>query len=286
MKTLKIESRITYFILTLALFLLNFHKFNLLAILFGSILALLSILFFEKVNLTKFKFWKIFLISISFLFTIFYLNKITYFIGDNILRDYSTITISLTLLLTIFLLANKGYHTIIKVIILSSYFLILGIILGFATNILYINMDNLNLTIFNFNNLIAESISYSLIFIYSYFLVYPISNTKFKKLDLIIPLVYQIFLYLIIISILGTTLTNLYIYPYITIFKKVSLIDFIERIEIIFAIFYLFYFYFLLLLAFFQIKSNLEFLIKKDKPLKLTLIFLTILIFFFSIATF
>ncbi len=283
MKIKKIEIKITYFILTLAVFLLNIKNLSFLAIIIGNLLAFLFILLFEKTNIYKYKLTKFILMLISLIFLIFYLNKTTYFISDNILREYSTISISLTLLFTIFFLGNKGYHTIIKVILLAVYFIIFFLILGFATTIPYFDFSNLTTKLFLSNTLFQDSLYYMLLIIYCYFLIYPVSNTKFKTKDLLITTIYQLLTYLFIIGILSLTLTNIYEYPYITIFKKVNLIGFLERIEIIPALNYLFCFYFLLVLSFYQIKNYLKSILK-DKNLIIVLILLFILIFLVSMA--
>lgn len=286
MKTNKLEIKITYFIITTATFLLNFKNLSLLTLIFSFLLSLLFILLFEKTKIYKFNLTKYILLLLSIIFLTYYLNKTCYFISDNILREYSTIFISFTLLLSLFIIVNKGYHTIIKIILLSSYFIILFFILGIIINIPYIDISNLNNYILENNNLLLNSLFYSFLLILNYFLIYPVSNTKFKVKDFIFNSLYQIFLYLLIISILGNTLISLYGYPYIIIFKKVNLIGFIERIEIIFSMNYLFCFYYLLLLFFYQIKYILESKIKKDNKLIFIIIFLTILIFLTSISIF
>ena len=286
MKTTKIENQITFFLITLATFLLNFKNFSLLSIIFGFLLSLLFILLFEKLNIKNKKITKYILLLISIIMMIFTLNQISSFISDNMLREYSIISISFSLLLSSFILGNKGYHTIIKVILLATYFITFITILGLFLNFPYININNLNFNIIKTNNLFKETLYYTFFIIYSYFLIYPVSNTKFKCKDLLISTSYQIFIYLLIISILGLTLTNLYEYPYITIFKKVDLIDFVERIEIIFSLNYLFCFYFFLLLNYYQIRNILEKKIKKDKNLKIILILICILIFITSILIF
>ena len=123
MKIKKIENRLTYFILTLAITLLNIKNLSIIGIVIGSFLSIFFIYILEKINIYRLKIFKILLTIFSILFMIIYLNKVTYFIGDNILRNYSLITISLTILLLIYYLAGKGYHTIMKVILLTSYFL-------------------------------------------------------------------------------------------------------------------------------------------------------------------
>ncbi len=279
MKIKKIENRLSFFFLTLAITILNIHNLSILGIIIGSILSIFFIFFMEKLNIYKYKVIKIFLMFLTFFFMTIYLNKITYFIGDNILRNYSLISISLTIIIFTYYLANKGYHTIVKVIMLASYFIIFIFLIGFLFLFPYLNLSNLNINIFTSNNLFKESFYYAIFIVYSYFLIYPLSNTKFQIRDLVINSSYQILSFLSIFSVLGLTLESLYKYSYIVIFKKVSLIGFIERIEIIFSLNYLFIFFFLLVLSFYQIKYNLQYFIKKDKNQSIILIIITILIF-------
>lgn len=286
MKITKIENRITYFIITLGVFLLNIKNLSFLSLISGSLLSLLFILLFEKTNIRKFTITKFILLIISIFMMIISINQISSFISDNILREYSIISITFSLLLSIFILGNKGYHTIIKVILLATYFIFFITILGLLLNFPYVNISNLSLDILKTNNLFKETLYYTFLITYAYFLIYQISNTKFKIKDLLVSSSYQILLYLLIISILGSTLTNLYEYPYITIFKKVDLIDFVERVEIIFSLNYLFNFYFFLLLCYYQIRNILENKIKKDKNLKIVLILITSLVFLTSILIF
>ncbi|MBR3661270.1 MAG: hypothetical protein IKN63_05175, partial [Bacilli bacterium] len=241
MKTIKLENRITFFILIMALFLLNFQYISFLSIIFGSLISFLIIKLLETLNIYKYKITKAFLLITSIFSLTYYLNKISYFIGDNILREYSIIPITFTLLLSVFLLGNK-FHTIIKLITISSYFILLNLIIGIIILIPYIDISNLNMSILFTNNLIFNTIIYVTSLVYTYFLIFKISNTKLLKRDLIMTNSFNLLYFLLVNSILSI-LTNILKYPYLIIFKKVNLIWFIERIEIIFAINYLFIFY-------------------------------------------
>ena len=223
MKPIKLENRIAYFIILHAIFLLNYNNLSFLSIIIGSLISLFTILLFEKINIYRFKITKLFIFFLSIFLLTYYLNKISYFIGDNILRNYSIIIIGFTLLLTIFFLGNKGYHTIIKVIILSSYFLFFITLLGLLLAIFYVKINNINKFILTTNNLFFNTITYSLSLIYGYFLVYPTTNTKFKIKDLLISSSFNILNYLLSTSILGV-LINYLKYPYVDIFKKVNLL--------------------------------------------------------------
>ena len=124
---------------------------------------------------------------------------------------------------------------------------------------------------------------YSFLIYYTYFLTYGESSSLVNKKTLLISSSCHLLSYLFIIGILGLTLTNLYEYAYIVIYKKINFLNFIERIEFIFALNYLFCFYYFFLFSFYKVKSILNKVIKKDKLLTLTLVILSIIIFIVSI---
>lgn len=80
MKINKIEVNITFLILSLSVFLLNFSNFTPLAIIFGFLLSFFLILLTEKLNLTKYKLTNICLLIISLIILPIYLK--------NYIREY------------------------------------------------------------------------------------------------------------------------------------------------------------------------------------------------------
>ena len=277
---IKIQNRLSYFLIIFSIFLLT-YKLSFLSIVIGTIISIPIIKLFEHFNIYKYKLTKVIILILSILLLTYYLNKVTYFISDNILREYSIISITFSLLLSIFTLGNKGYHTIIKVIIISSYFILFTSLLGLILLIPYINITNINISILTFNNIFINTITYVLLIVYSYFLIYPVTKTKFKIKDLIISNIINLISILLINSILNI-LTNYLQYPYVTIFKKVNLIGFIDRVEIIFSMNYLFIFYFLLLIIYYQIFFILKNTLKK-KQLNISLSIISFIIFLFSL---
>ena len=280
MKTIKLENKIIYFFLLFGMFLLNIKYLNFLGIIFGSLISYPIILLCNHFDIYKYKIIKFIILLISIILQIFYLNKIAYFISDNILKNYSISFFSLTFLLMVFILGNKGFHTISKVITILSYFIISNIILGIIILIPYININNLSIS-FRINNLFYSSFIYIIIVIYSYFLIYPITKTKFLKSNYFIFNSFNLFFYFLIFSILNI-LINFLNYPYITIYKKANLVGFIDRIEIIFLLNYLFIFFILLVIIYYQIKYILEIKLKK-KRLNITLIIISLLVFLCSL---
>ena len=281
MKPIKLENRITFLLLNISLFLLNFKHISLLSIICGTVGVIPIIKLFDILNIYKYKITKIILLILSILSLTYYLNKISYFIGDNILREYSIIPISLTLLISIFILGNKGYHTIIKVVTIASYFILFNFIIGLLILIPYIDIGNINISILKDNNLLINTSIYILSIIYAYFLIFKISNTKINNTDLLISNSFNL-ITLVLINTILSILTKFIKYPYVTIFKKVNLLGFIERIEIIFSMNYLFIFYFLILFIYYQIRFILgkKFHIKR---LNITLAIITFLIFLGSL---
>lgn len=279
MKINKIEVNITFFIISLGMFLLNFHNFSFISLLFGFILAALMIKLSDKTNLYNYKITKFILFLLTIIIQPIYLNKITYFISSNILRNYSGIVISLLLIITCLLITKKGYHTIIKIILLSSYFFVTLLIISIFLSSFYLEIENYSTNLLT-NNIFSNSIFYAIMLTYIYFIIYGPSNAKISFKFLLINFLYQLFTYLFIIGILGTTLTNLYEFPFIIIFKKINILDFIERIEFIFSLNYLFSFYYFLIISFYQIKSFID---KKKKYSNIFLLLITILIYIISL---
>ncbi len=284
MKTNKLQNFITYFLFSLGLFILNFKNISLLAIILGGIISIFSIFLFEKLNLKKSKLFQLLLFLGSILLNIIFLNKITFFISDNILREFSNVLLSFTLILIIALLSYKGKHTITKILLLSSYFIFFILFIGLIYNIFYFKTSNITLKVLTSKNLLLETTTYTFILIYCYFITTS-NQENFKFKNLIISNLFHFFLMIITIGILGSTLTNLYEYPYIVVFKKVSLIGFIERIEIIFSLNYLFIFNFFLFLSFYEIKAYLNNFLKKEKKLNYLFLLLLIIIFLISLTT-
>ena len=150
----KIEIDILFFILLEAVYLLFFFKTSILNILIGTLLSLILIYFINKIK--NFKLIKFILLLISIIILIITLQKVTNFITFNILKNYSKTIILLTLIFTSFNLANKGYHSYIKSLEISSYFYLLLKIVSFILIIFNIEIGNYNVKLikelsFNFN---------------------------------------------------------------------------------------------------------------------------------------
>lgn len=261
MKSQKVENSILLIIVIRAIFLLFFNKLSITDLIFGGILGLILIIIYQKLNLKKYTIFKLILLLTLIILSLATLNNVTYFIQNNILRNFSYLMIAIPFLALSIYIAIKGYHTYIKTIELSSYILITIFILSIIMLIPYIEPSNF--TGFNYNlttNFIDVAILILIIFIaFNYLNNYQI-NYKIYTFSII----NIVFLRLLTTSILSNTLENVFDYPYISIFKKISYFEFLERLEGFLSMQYLFDYLFLLTLFTLTIKFLIFHLYKKD----------------------
>lgn len=251
MKKNKLEENILLIIVIRAIFLLLFSKFSITDLVLGILLGLLFILLYQKLNLKKYQLFKLILLIIFSLFSLFFLSKTTYYIKDNILKDFSYLIIFLSLLLLGILITKKGYHTFIKTMELSTYILITIFILSIGLLIPYINIHNFT----GINYLVSPNfIDISLLILICFSAINYLNDYKINSKIYLVATFNIIFLKLLIISILSQTLENVFDYPYISIFKKISYFDFFERLEGFLSMQYLFDYLFLLVLFFLTCK--------------------------------
>ena len=243
MKVKKIELNLLIFILLEALFLLFFFKTNLINFILGSILGFIIYTILKRFSSNKIG--KIILIIISLFLFFLILYHIIDFISYNILKNYSIWIISFSLIVTIYYLSIKGFHPFIKTLEISMYFVLFVKVLSIILLLPQININNFNqnlLTNISINN---SFIIISLFTSFILLLTYTISNKEISIKEFSFSIIHPILLKLLIISILGKTLTDIYYYPYISVFKRIKYFDFIERMEGILSFQYLCSFFFL-----------------------------------------
>lgn len=258
----KIENSLLFIIITRAIFLLFFSKIAIIDLFIGLILGYLLIILYQKINLKKYYIFKLFFLIIFLFLSFTTIINITYFIKDNISKNFSYLTLLISFLILSIYITIKGYHTYIKIVELSSYILIITFIFSTILLIPYININNLSSIIWKPSyNFIYLSILILLIFISINYL----NNYQLNYRNYLFSSFNIIFIKLLIISILSLTLENVFHYPYISIYKKISYFDFLERLEGIFAFQYLFDYLFLLILFTLTIKFLLNDLLMKKK---------------------
>ena len=237
----KIEHSILTFTLIEAIFTLFFFKLNYIEIILGFTLGF--ILIFISNFIPKNKFFKIRLLISSIIFGIFTLIKISNFINYNLLPNHSLFIISLSFILIGLYLINKGYHTYIKVVEIISYPFFIIKTISFLLLLPKLNINN-------FQNIVINSISYrfiylSLVICLIYNSIYYITDNKPSVKIFFISFLNIMFIKSITILVLGNSLSNIYHYPYLNIYKSIKYLDFIERCDGILSFEYLICFYIL-----------------------------------------
>lgn len=281
MQTKKIESNILLFIIIRSIFLLFFFKESLLNIILGSLVGFILIIITKKLKLKNNLLIKIILIIFLLYSSILILEQITNFIEYNILQEYPLFIIGFSFILISLLLSLRGYHSYIKSLELSSYIIaFLGIISFF---LLFSNIDLSNFNIQLKTELIINQnfLYLGILLFIGYFIINYLNNYQLNKKIYFGSILSTILLKLLTVSILGETLLTLYDYPFISIFKRIKYLDFIERMEGILSLQYLFDFFLLFTLVLLTIKILIAdiFKIKKDKIINFTLSFISLIIF-------
>ena len=238
----KIEHSILIFILIEALFTLLFFKLNYIELLLGFTLGIIFILISNLIP--KNALFKIRIFISSIILSGYFLIKISKYINYNILPNHSIVIIAVSFLLLSLYLIKKGYHAFIKTVEITSYIYFFIKLISFLLILPKLSFNNIN-------NIPINVVSYRFIY-FSFFIcfiynsVYYISNNKPSIKILIVSFLNILFIKTITILTLGNSLTNIYSYPYLNVFKKIKYLDFIERCDGIISFEYLICFYILL----------------------------------------
>ena len=246
----KIELNILLIIIMEAGFLLLFFKENFINIIVGFLLGI--ILIFLSRNIPKNKFTHKILTITSCLFYFLFLYKIVLFVNDNILKNYSSLLIILSLIIISIYIAKKGYHTFIKTTEIIFYIIIILKTISLILTIPLINFNNLSIN-FHCN---YRLIYIALFILFTHKCFYYLNNYQIKKKDLIISFINPLFIKILTLLTIGSTLSDLYQYPYVSYLKKIKYFDFIERMEGILSFEYLFCF--IISLSFFLIFQSVS----------------------------
>lgn len=249
----KIELNVLTFILIEALYLLYMFKVSIINVVLGTIISIIIIFITKKKKI--FFFPKLLFLLISLILTIITICQITHFINYNILKNYPSFIIMLTIFILALYLTNKGYHTYIKSLEITFYFFIFIKITSFILLISNINLTNLNYQLMQEISINYSFILPTIMILFVHFSIQYLTNTTIKAKSYIIGIINPIIWKLITISIMGVTLFNLYVYPYFNVLKSIKYLDFIERMEGILSFQYLITFFFLLSFLLLIIKS-------------------------------
>ena len=252
----KIEINLLSIILFEGIILLFFFHESLLNILLAGTINLFFLPLIKRIK--KKKIMDIFLLIISIIIIILLLSTITNFIIHNILKQYPSIIIILTVIIISYLLSQHGFHPFIKSLEICFYFFLIIKIISFLLLLPNIDFANFNHQLLNQlainQNLFLITVSFFFLNIIINYLTNNLPNKNFFALSIVNPLIIKI----LSLSILGQTLVNLYQYPYVNIFKRIKYFDFIERMEGILSFEYLFSFIFLISFFFLFIKTIIK----------------------------
>lgn len=197
------------------------------SIILGSILGLFIQLIMKKFNEDN----KIFSTIYSFLLLLFSLIILSKLVSSIYLTKTPNYIVMLPLIFVLFFVYKSGVSTLFKssTILLLIYVLLLFLVVPSLT--MDINFDNY-LPIYNhsFINIFKSSIDYALISTVPFMVLPEFKERSNYKVYLLSSLVI-LNIFLLIIGCLGENLAIVYRYPEYMVFKKVSILNFIENVE-------------------------------------------------------
>ena len=255
----KIELNILIFILIEALFLLYGIHINIINLIIGTIIGLILIIIFNRLN--KHNIIKYIILIIAIILFINTLYSISSFIINNYLNNYSYFFIIISVLLISYLLVKNNYHSYIRSVEIIFYFFLIIKLISFFLVIPNINIENINYSLIDELKININSLYIGLIILFIHESIYYLTNNKVKNNIYIFSSLNIVLIKIICILVIGKTLFYLYKYPYINILKRIKYLDFIERMEGILSFEYLFCFivllaYFLILIKSFIYRKN------------------------------
>lgn len=211
------------------------------------------------------------------------------FIQYYILKEVSLLIISVTLISTIIYIVRKGLKTISKLSEIFFYVYLLIILISIIGLVKYMDLSNLKpLFIHNISNHFDSSILYFISSIIPLFLLLIIpnipnkSNLKFHKVPLFMTIFTILLCFIqliIIISVLGINLTNIYQNPDMIVYKKISFLNILERVEVFLAFNNILNSLFIIIMCIYFMKEVMNnFISIKKEPISLALIAIFIII--------
>ncbi len=291
-------STITFFLLNSFLMNVGYHKIttssyndSILDILLGGITILVFSFFIfhfqkkQKQNILDIiqkhfpKIIKVFFFIILFFLigftSIYALSILTSFVHYYILKEVDSIIILMTLVATTIYIVSKGIPAIGKISEIFFYIYLLIFIISFIGLIQYIDLSNLKpLFITDFKSHLTSSEIYFFSSITPLLLlsIIPMHQVEFKEKNkklpylLILLSIILVFIQLIlIISVLGIHLTNVYQTPDMIIYKKISFLNVLERIEVVLAFNNILNSLFFIIMGVYFIKTIISYFLPKKK---------------------
>lgn len=213
------------------------------------------------------------------------LNKTTAFITYNVVNSISIYIVAIFFLIISIFIVKKGFPTITKSAFLYLLLDIFLIIITFALLFPKMNFNNILPIIDTKSDKIILSSLIYLVIALAPFMYLPLFKEKLDdkkckniKKGFLLTHGFIFFYTLVVFSILGINLVNIYPYPEVAIFKKVSFLNIIDRVESIFSISYFLSLFLFFGITFYQLFNIIKKHIKIKKEAKV-LIFLAFFIF-------
>lgn len=287
MKSKNLEMNSMIFLLTNALFFLNgIHAFSKISMK-ATILSMVIATFFSYIILTLFfhftkgktlSFKKVpkiiagIIIALSMIILNYSLTRIIGFVTYNVVSSISYYLFITAFLLVCLFAVYKGFHAIKRSAFI--YFLTVLFLTIITVIALFPKMNFQNvLPIFDteLTNIFRSMGLYICICLSPYFYLsfFDVSLTNrtirsFKR-SFILTQIFLISYLLITFSILGISITNLYPYPEVSIFKKVSFLNIIDRMESIFSLSYFLSLFTHFTITLYGVVELLQKFVKKEK---------------------
>ncbi len=221
----------------------------------------------------------IFLLLILLLFTtlIYSIHQISTYINYYILKETKLLVITVTLLLSVLYICKKGIISIVKLSEICFFLYLFLFIITILGTLKYLNLENIKpLLTSSIEDNVKSSLLYFSSLIFPFFLITIIPKAVLiqkKKYEQAISkglkyssLICFIELF-ITISILGVQLTKIYVYPEMTVYKKISFLNILEHLETTLAFSQILNSLFIIVLMLWSLHALLEKLIpiKKEK---------------------
>lgn len=236
---------------------------------------------------------RVILFSIIFivisLSSVYSLQVLVNFIQYYISKEVSYLFITITFVCTILYIVKKGIKSISKMSEIFFYIYLIIIIFGMIGLFKYIDLSNLKplFTINITNQLKASSIFFiSSITPLFLLLIIPTENInthpthrRFSTIFMIVSILLMFIELILIISILGIDLTNIYQNPDMIIYKKISLLNILERVETLLSLGNILNSMFFIILCLYLLKEFIVSLVgNKKEPITLALIGIILII--------
>lgn len=214
----------------------------------------------------------ILILFILLIISTYAISNVTNFTSFYVLKDTKPIIITITFILTIYYILSKRIKYIFRLSEILFYIYLIIELIYIIGSIKYINIENIkSITDTSISNTLSASLIFLLGSITPLFLItiIPLNKVNIKKNSIfnsvkISCLIIFTNLFLVISS-LGIHLTNIYINPDMNLYKKISLLNILDRIETTMALNNILNSLFFIVISIYFINEIVKKLVKRKK---------------------